>query len=295
MTGSIDSHVHFFPKELRNCPITWAKNHSEPLWQQCVAPTDRQSIQGWASDKEMLKAMDEAAIERVILLGWYWENQTTASSQNRIYKELMLKYPDRISAFAALQPSQTKDALEELAWIKDNGFLGVGELHAQAQGYSLKSDCFRQILEAMDGSGLILNFHVTDPNSKDHPGKVETPLADFLWLAEEYPNQITVLSHLGGLLPVFAKQNGLKLPKNNIYYDTAAVPLLYQSEIINTIRGFVGSENILFGTDFPLRVFPKTQKQPDFHQSVEFVKQLNLPAPDQNKIFRENSKRLFQL
>ncbi len=295
MSQIIDSHVHFFPEMLKTSSLTWAEEHVEKLWKICVAPPDRPSIQGWANEKEMLDAMDEANMERVILQGWYWENQTTCSSMNRIYHKLLTQYPDRISAFASLQPLESARALEEIKWILDQGFIGIGELHAQGQGYSLRSECFLKCIEAIKASEIALNFHVTDPSAKDHPGKVETPLNDFIDFANEYPKQKIILSHLGGLLPLYAQDNKLELPKKNVFYDTAAIPLLYDASMITTMTEMVGSDKILFGSDFPLRVFPKKQKHPDFLKSVDFIKKLDLPKSTEDQIFHENAKRLFGL
>ena len=38
----------------------------------------------------------------------------------------------------------------------------------------------------------------------------------------------------------------------NVYFDTAASPFLYSSQIYNQVSQLVGAEKILFGSDYPL-------------------------------------------
>ena len=54
----------------------------------------------------------------------------------------------------------------------------------------------------------------------------------------------------------------------NVYYDTAASPLLYDQRVYRAVADCVGAERILFGSDYPLRVFPREQKEPDFVRPV---------------------------
>ena len=39
---------------------------------------------------------------------------------------------------------------------------------------------------------------------------------------------------------------------NNVYFDTAASPLLYNAHIYRTVTSLVGANRILLGSDFPL-------------------------------------------
>ena len=39
---------------------------------------------------------------------------------------------------------------------------------------------------------------------------------------------------------------------SNVFYDTAATPLLYKNEIFSASLNIVGAKKILFGSDYPL-------------------------------------------
>ena len=44
----------------------------------------------------------------------------------------------------------------------------------------------------------------------------------------------------------------VKKALQNVYFDTAASPFLYQPQIYTLVSQLVGAEKILFGSDYPL-------------------------------------------
>jgi hypothetical protein len=61
---------------------------------------------------------------------------------------------------------------------------------------------FQEVLELAGELRLPVNLHVTDHEGAHYPGQVKTPLRDFLWLANTYPQTNFILAHWGGLLPL---------------------------------------------------------------------------------------------
>jgi len=293
MSSVWDSHIHLFTKEMSSDPVNWAKKRNETIWKACVAPPDRPSIQAWASPKELLENMDEARVEKAVLLGWYWEHHETCKLHNRFYSELINQHSDRLLAFATIQPSCEKDCLSELNWARQNGFLGIGEIHPQAQGFSLKDDSWLTVMDHIVGWNFPVNFHVTDPDSKPHPGRIDTPLEDYVSLAKDWPDQTIILSHLGGLLPMRPNFYEQAISLKRLYYDCAAIPLLYSKDTLREFAKLVDRDHILFGSDYPLRVIPKHQKKPDFSPSIQFVRESGLTEEQLNYVLSENAKRLF--
>ena len=289
-----DSHVHLFTKEMAEDPANWAKQHREAVWSACVAPPDCPSIQGWSTPEQLIRDMDEVGIERVILQGWYWETMDSCRLQNQFYAQLIQQYPDRIQAFATLLPN-AEDLEDELKWIQENGFIGIGELHPQAQGFTLQDESWLNLLELIRDWNFVINFHVTDPNVAEHPGKIETPLQDYVSLASNWPDQTFILSHLGALIPLRDEFSHQFESLNNLYYDCAAVPLLYEKNVIREISERVGAERLLFGSDYPLRVFPRLQKMPEFTRSIDFVCESGLTDEQLQLVLSLNAKRLFRV
>ena len=104
--GLVDCHTHRYPPEVFADPTGWARARGENHWAQLVGPRadGRRSLQGWADRDQMLRAMDEAGVERCVLLGWYWERQETCAWHNEWMARWVREDPDRFSAFASVQP-----------------------------------------------------------------------------------------------------------------------------------------------------------------------------------------------
>ncbi|MDQ5978813.1 MAG: uncharacterized protein QG602_1787, partial [Verrucomicrobiota bacterium] len=146
--------------------------------------------------------------------------------------------------------------LDEVWLAEDAGFSGLGELSPHAQGYGPDNPGFRAVLQEAAKRGLAVNLHVTDPRSKPYPGRVETPLADFIALAREFPGTKFILAHWGGGLAFDAEISALP----NVYFDTAASPLLYGTDV----WAKAPPGRVLFGSDYPLVLYPKSGLAPEF-------------------------------
>ncbi len=293
MTSVIDAHIHLFPEAIANDPLGWAEEHGEIIWRRCVMPPDRPSLQGWPTVDQTIRDMDDARIERVILQGWYWEKQESCKIQNRFYAELIHRYPDRFSGFLSLHPPSGQSALEEIEWARDHGFCGVGEIHPQAQNFSLMDECWRAVMEKIVAWKAPVTLHVTDPHTPDYPGKVATPLDDYLTLAKTWPDQVFILAHLGGGIPLLRAESFTDGDFPNLYFDCAAIPLLYERAIVPQISNITGAEKILFGTDYPLKTFPKRQRDPDFARSVDHLKKSGLSRDEKALVLSGNVRRLM--
>ena len=253
----IDSHAHLFPPELNAAPAAWAEAHGEKHWATLCTRRRKngQAVQSFPSVDELLREMDRAGVGRAVLLGWYWEKLATCVGQNKFYADCVRAHPDRLTAFAALQPSAGHWAtLDEMHRVRDDGLIGFGELSPHSQGYAVDDPVFGEVLTLAGDWKMPVNLHVTDPEGRDYPGRVATPLADFAKLARDFPKTMLVLAHWGGQLPL--RDPSVRELKN-ILYDTAASPLLYDDSIWSRFVGAVGAEQVLFGSDFPLNNYPQ--------------------------------------
>jgi uncharacterized protein len=201
-------------------------------------------------------------------------------------------HPDRLAAFASLHPGAGREAtLNEVRRARDEGLIGLGELSPHSQGHGIDDPVFRAALELAAELRLPVNFHVTDPASKDYPGRVETPLADFARLAREFPRTTFILSHLGGLLPL-VDLSAVSWP--NLFYDTAAVPLIYPPEILRRMLDVVGKEKVLFGSDYPLILFPREETGPGFARFLAQVSESKLNAAERAALLGGNLEHLLR-
>jgi predicted TIM-barrel fold metal-dependent hydrolase len=251
----IDAHVHLYPPEVNRAPADWAAACGEAHWATLCARRrkDGRPVQAFPSLDQLLRDMDAAGVTKAVLLGWYWERPETCVMQNRFYAECLRAHPDRLAAFAAIHPAVTPG---EVAWAEDSGFAGLGELSPHSQGVGLRDRTIRAMVEEAGRRKLAVNLHATDPQSRRYPGWVETPLADFVQLAHDFPETNFILAHWGGGLAWSAEAAALP----NVWFDTAASPLLYGPEVWAKAK----SERVLFGSDYPLVLYPQVNSEPGF-------------------------------
>ena len=289
----IDSHVHLYPPDVNRDPAGWAAAHREPHWSAlCLRRRrDGRPVQAFPDTGGLLRAMDAAGVGRAVLLGWYWETPASCLAQNRFYAACVRSHPDRLAAAATLHPSAGREAaLAELRRARDDGLRGIGELSPHAQGYAVDDPVFRSILAEAGIRGLPVTLHATDPDSRPYPGRVLTPLEDFLRLAREFPATTFILAHWGGLLP-------LRIPEaatlRNIYFDTSASPLNYDDGIWRRFLGSVPAGRVVFGSDFPLNLYPRQDDAPSMIRLIAEVRGAGLSAGALEAVLQENARRLF--
>ena len=285
----IDSHVHLYPPDLNAAPAAWAETHGEPHWAQLCTRVrkDGAAVQGFPSVDTLLREMDRAGVERAVLLGWYWQKPASCSWQNRFYGRCVQEHPDRLIAYATLHPNAGHwPTLNEMHRARDEGLVGIGELSPHSQGYGMDDPVLWEILTLATDWKMPVNFHVTDSRGGSYPGRVDTPLKDFVRLAKEFPKTKITLSHWGGLLPLLEPE---ARDLANLYYDTAASPLLYESDIWGRFAAALPPGHVLFGSDYPLNLYPKLAAEPEMTRLIAEAK----AAGAGEAILRENALRLL--
>lgn len=295
-TGIVDAHVHLYPVEASTDPAAWAAKMHEPLWGALVTPQPGRRVQqGWADADRLLRDMDAAGVERAILLGWYWQRHATCVWHNRYYAACVRAHPDRISAFATVQAAAGERlAIEEMNRARDDGLIGLGELCPWSDGASPLDEAWQAVFAHAVALDWPVNLHVTDPASRFFPGRVVTPLEDVVTLARQQAGLRLILAHWGGGL-VFHELNAhARQALQHCVYDTAATPLLYDRAIYTAAVKAVGAERILHGSDYPLMVFPKEQREPDLARPLDHVRDAGLDTPTLAAILGENVRRLLR-
>ncbi|RRJ98342.1 amidohydrolase [Opitutaceae bacterium TAV3] len=262
---TIDAHVHLYPDEINRDPAAWAAAQGERHW--AVLCTRRRRtpggvpVQDFPSTDELLRAMDAAGVEHAVLQGWYWENIPNCAMHNRFYAGCVRRHPDRFTAFATIHPGAGVEAVvAELRRARDEGLQGLGELSPYSQYIPpslpppppppsiLAHPALEAALELAAAWGWPVNLHVTDPQGRPYPGRVDTPLAEIGEMARRFPATKFVLAHWAGGLDVRELRN--------VWLDTAAAPLTHGDEAWRMIGRTCRAEQVIFGSDFPLRLQP---------------------------------------
>jgi len=262
----IDCHTHCYPDDIVAAPRAWAEARRELHWADLVAPKDRKTIQDWADPEKFLAEMDQADVARAALLGWYWENEATCRWHNEVIAEWVRDQPERFIGFAAILPNE--NVIEQLELAQAMGLRGVGELHPGVQGFSSDSESWQALARWCAARHWPVNCHATAEQSPDHPSAVPTPLRDYIKMAEEAPDLQLILAHWGGGLP----RHGTEALPENLYFDCSAGPLLYSMDVFREVIDRIGTGQILFGSDYPLRVYPRKQRKAEMRSYLQAIR-----------------------
>lgn len=291
----IDAHVHYMPPSLRT--ELDAFTAAEPFWGLMLASgPDHRSIQGWATAERMVADMDAAGIARAVLMGEYRRSHEGCVARNSQALAIMRRWSDRVIGFAMIQPKAGQAALDELARCLDGGMAGVGELGPYGQGYRLDDPDFLRLAEACIQYDIPLNLHTNEEVGGFYPGKAVTPLRDFYWLASRYPELKLILAHWGGGLFFYELMPEVRRALRNVWYDTAASPLQYATHaIFDVALRCVDHHKLLYASDYPLRLYPRRQREPDFRSLLAEIAALDLAADVRADIMGGNAARLLGL
>jgi uncharacterized protein len=290
MTGIIDSHVHRYPGEVIRDPLGWAAARGESNWADLVAPG---GVQGWASRDKMLRDMDAAGVEKAVIQGWYWEHQATCDEANAWHAQWLREDPDRFIALASVEPRDGEAAVVGFKRALEAGCTGAGELHPWVQGWDFSNPAWNEIADICEARDLPVCFHATETVGPDYKGSAATPLNEYAALAKKRPKLKIVLAHWGGGLPFYLMNRRTKKALANVYYDTAASPLLYDARVWKLGVELAGADHILFGTDYPLLDYPSKTREPSFAGMVAEAK-ANLPQTAAQSVLRDNALNVYR-
>jgi predicted TIM-barrel fold metal-dependent hydrolase len=294
----IDAHVHLYPPEVGRDPAAWAAAQGEPHWAVLCTRRRRggQPVQTFPTIGQLLRDMDAAGVEKAVLLGWYWKQPATCVWQNRYYAKCTQAHPDRLAAFATIHPSAGATAVQaEIHRAHDDGLCGLGELSPHSQGYTIDDPALAAALALAAELGMPVNLHVTDPATGRYPGRVETPLEDFVRIATGHPQVKFVLAHWGGGLAFRETNPDQRRVLANVRYDTAASPLTYDDRIWRTVLDVVPPEKVIFGTDYPLNLFPESGGEPGWRGILAEIDQAGLTPEEKAPLLAGNAARLLGL
>ncbi len=277
----LDFHTHILPPEIirekesyLRRDATFAALYSSPKSRIATA-------------EQLIASMDEVGIAASVVLSIGWADAEFCKKTNDYLLEKAQKYPGRIVPFCGVNPGAGEQALAELQRCASAGARGVGELHPDYQGFDLaKVDFLRPFMAMVKELGLVILTHASEPVGHQYPGKGSVTPAKLYGLARAFPDVPIVMAHWGGGLPFYWLMPELKAGLNNVYFDSAASPFLYDPAVFEITAGLVGADRILFGSDYPLL----SQKR-----VVEQAMGTSLSEQDRSLLLGGNAARLLNL
>ncbi len=243
----IDFHTHVFPPPFRQDRSKYFAG--EPAFKM-LYDSPRARMVGVT---ELLCHMDEAGIDKSVIFGFPWQNGELASRHNDYVLEAVERHPDRLVGLCCFSPFLQEAARETERCLKA-GLAGVGELAVYGDGLTAAvAGTLEEVMAIVRDSGAVALMHTNEPVGHQYPGKTPMTLGQIFDFIKRYPANRIVLAHWGGGLPFFAlMKREVKEALNNVWFDTAASPYLYEPRIYRTVGDIVGFGKILLGSDYPL-------------------------------------------
>lgn len=276
----IDFHTHIFSPHARDLRDQWAKE--DPVFSLIYADKKAQMI----GVEELLEAMDENGVKASVVCGFPWEGEDRCRRENDYLLECHNKYPERIIPFINL-PKDPDAAIAELKRCVQGGAKGAGELAPGTYGEQLWAmETMQPLFEAIKVEKLPVLIHVNEPVGHAYPGKGKIRLSEIGTLVDALQGMKVILAHWGGgfffneLIPEIATIC------QGVYYDTAASPFVYDKRIYTIALSIIGSQRILFGSDYPL-IPPQ--------RYVREMQEAGVGGEDLEAILEGNAQRLLGL
>jgi len=275
----IDFHTHVFSPRIKKNRRQYIDN--DP----CFALLYSKKEAKLTTTEELIDSMDKAGIDISVIVNIGWTTHEFCVETNDYILESIARYPQRLIGFCAVQPQSTGAAIAEIERCAKEGVRGVGEMRPDTQLFDLgDEEIMSPFVEALRKHQLILLTHASEPVGHDYPGKgFITP--DMLYpFITSYPDLTIVCSHWGGGLPFYALMPEVKQAMKNVFFDTAASPFLYSSQIYSQVSQMVGADKILFGSDYPLLAQARVLQE---------LNSADLPEEAKRLILSGNARRLL--
>jgi uncharacterized protein len=283
----IDSHTHLFS------PAVMTQREKYSARDAFFGELYSGAVARMVSVDEMLADMDVAGVEKCVVAGWCWQSHEICVEQNSWLMEIARQHPNRLMALATVQARAGADAIREMRRCVEGGVVGIGELNADGQGFHLDDPEFLNLARAMTEMHVPLLLHTNEPVGHIYPGKGKLALAEIYNFVKANPDLHIVLAHWGGGFPFYELMREVRKISKNVFYDSAASPLLYDISIFRTVTNIVGSERVLFGSDYPLILYPKRQGEPGFELFLQQIRELGLGENELARILGGNAQTFW--
>jgi len=275
----IDFHTHIFPPWLRERRDEYVR--SDPCFSALYSGPKAKM----ATADELVASMDEAGIDVSVVLNIGWVSHEICVKTNDYILESASRYPTRLVGFCAVQPKAGDAAIIELERCAAAGARGIGEVRPDVQGFDLADErTMCPLVDAATEHDLVLLTHASEPVGHEYPGKGSITPGTIYPFIVRFPDLKLVCAHWGGGLPFYALMPEVKKALASVFFDTAATVFLYSPEVFDRVSRIIGSEKVLFGTDYPL-----------MHQRrvIDQVRVSGLSEEDQAGILGANAGRLL--
>ena len=247
----VDVHTHVFP------PRTVERREGLAAADPGFAELYGSPAAKMATAGELLASMDRAGVDVAVAAGFWWGDAATAEEHASYLLEVAAASAGRIVPFVPVTAATDDAALRTLL---EGGARGLGEVRPgdEAAGAPVDEALTAMLTRATGDLELPLLLHSSEEVGHQYPGKSGGYTPGALWQLIESctdPRSRVIAGHWGGGFPFYALMPEVRavLASGRLAFDSAASPLLYDPAVFAQSLALVGSEHVLWGSDYPLR------------------------------------------
>jgi aminocarboxymuconate-semialdehyde decarboxylase len=310
MTYTIDVHHHILPD------VFWRATNDahNPVGGISPAPWSKESTISYMDDAGI-----DVAITSISTPGVHMGDDAAARDLarrvNEISAELIKERPDRFGGFAALPLPDIDGALLAIEYGLDVLKLDGVVLFSNARGIYLGDAKFRPLFDELERRAAVVFVHPTsspDPAARtlglpdsliDFTADTTRAVAQLLYgnAFARTPNVKYIFSHAGGTIPYLATRFSIIDEMNvipgaeergkaentlrRLYWDTA---LSWHAPNLRMLRSVVGTEQVVFGSDYP---YLRRDLAVSCRREVESSEELQ--ANEARAVLADNALKLF--
>lgn len=239
----IDAHVHVFP------PQMIAERDSYLPRDERFAALYADPRARMATAEDVVAEMDRSGVGLSVIFGFPFDDQDLCREVNDYVLEAVTAWPGRLAGLACVAPGKA-GAPAELARCLDAGMRGCGELALGAAAADIEE--LAEVAGLLRDRGLPLMLHANEPVGHGYPGKGAFGPEACVACAAAYPGLKLVFAHMGGGTFLYEAMPELRRTLADAYYDTSALPYLYDVGIYRAVEATAGAHKLLFGSDYAL-------------------------------------------
>ena len=271
----IDAHTHVFPADVidRRDLIASKDDRFSLLYGN---PKARM-----VDETGLAHYMAEQEIDRAVVCGFGFKDRALITACNAYILDVARRNP-KVIPFAMVDVKDKAFAIKEAERAIQAGARGIGELAFYETGFGEKERKALDIVaDCAQENGLPLMLHVNEQVGHAYHGKTRMDFQELVSFVESHPELVTILSHLGGGICFYEFMPEIREAFARVYYDLAAVPLLYTNEVYRFVTGCM-PDKVLFGSDYPLLSYKRYARDMD-----------TLEEGEKEKLVYINARQLF--
>ena len=241
-----DAHTHVFAESQR------LRRHTIATTDPTFAAIYGDPAATVATATDLIETLDRDGFTGAVTAGFAFTRQPELDAQNQALLRAAHDYRGRIVPLATINPSLSSwrtDAEHLLA----SGARGFGELRPGNQGWDPLGAAAHELCELAAAFGAALLWHCSEPVGHAYPGKHGgIGPAELVQLALDHPSTTMIAAHAGAGASFYLQMPEVAAAIEALYWDTAAVSLLYDEKTVSRLVDLAGPKHVLFGSDYPL-------------------------------------------